>query len=518
MSEAPPGSAVSTTMRWASSFFFICFLLWLGLQLRHIKFFRIFSLPAAVSGGIIGLVLLQLFAINESFYELIQYDWIVGWSALPSILINVVFATLFLGKPLPKNFKQVWEEGGPQIMYGQMIAWGNWTISCLITGAILIPAFGVSPLFASMYAVGFEGGHGTAAGLSDTYTQLGEPTYGDIAVTAATIGILCGCFIGVIIVNWGISTGRLENRKDGTIVAASAMEEGEKVSAKGEKDGGEEETDDDERPTGCKACFNCKGNPPPDIYELYEQPSAGKQTIRQDAIESLALHLVYVAFSCFVGYGILRLLWLLDDNIPALGKIQLFHSFPLFPMCMLGGLLVMWVHQKLGVKFPVDELLMDRIGGAAMEFLIVAAIALINVDAVANNLAPLFIIIIGGMSWNFFCFFYLKNIVLPDFKFERAIVELGQSFGTTATGLLLLRMVDPDKETPVWRAFGFKQLCTEPIMGGGVWTTISLPLLATIGVWGVFGIASGVLAFWFLMYFFYFRRMYKQMKSIEDAE
>ena len=167
----------------------------------------------------------------------------------------------------------------------------------------------------------------------------------------------------------------------------------------------------------------------------------------------------------------------------------------------------MWVHQKLGVKFPVDELLMDRIGGAAMEFLILAAIALINVDAVANNLAPLFIIIIGGMSWNFFCFFYLKNIVLPDFKFERAIVELGQSFGTTATGLLLLRMVDPDKETPVWRAFGFKQLCTEPIMGGGVWTTISLPLLTTIGVWGVFGIAAGMLTFWvslylILLYFF----------------
>ena len=116
MSDAPPGSAVSTTMRWASSFFFICFLLWLGVQIRHIKFFRIFSLPAAVSGGIIGLVLLQLFMINESFYELIQYDWIVGWSALPSILINVVFAPLFLGKPLPKNFKQVWEEGGPQIV------------------------------------------------------------------------------------------------------------------------------------------------------------------------------------------------------------------------------------------------------------------------------------------------------------------------------------------------------------------------------------------------------------------
>ena len=73
-------------------------------------------------------------------------------------------------------------------MYGQFIAWGNWSVSTFITGAILIPVFGVSPLFASMYAVGFEGGHGTAAGLADTYTALGEPTYGDIALTAATLG------------------------------------------------------------------------------------------------------------------------------------------------------------------------------------------------------------------------------------------------------------------------------------------------------------------------------------------
>merc|ERR1712151_686699 len=502
--DVPPGSAETTTMRWASSFFFICFLLWLGLQLRHIKFFRIFSLPAAVSGGIIGLIILQLFKLNESFYELIQYDWIVGWSALPGILINVVFATLFLGKELPKSAKQVWQEGGPQIMYGQMIAWGNWTISCLLTGAILIPAFGVSPLFASMYAVGFEGGHGTAAGLSESYTALGQPTYGDIAVTSATIGILCGCFIGVVIVNWGISTGRLENRKDGTIVAAKGVDDEEKEENQGES----------ER----KGCCTCKGNPPPDIYDKDEQPSAGKQTVRQDAIESLALHLVYIAFSCFIGYGILRLLWLIEDAVPALQQIKFFRSFPLFPMCMLGGLLVMWVRHKLGCPFPVDDLLMDRIGGAAMEFLIVSAIALINISAVADNLAPLFIIIIGGMTWNFFCFFYLKNFVLPNYKFERAIVELGQSFGTTATGLLLLRMVDPDKETPVWRSFGFKQLVTEPFMGGGVWTTVSLPLLATIGVWGVFGIASGALTFWFGMYFFYFRRMYKQMETIETHE
>ena len=174
---------------------------------------------------------------------------------------------------------------------------------------------------------------------------------------------------------------------------------------------------------------------------------------------------------------------------------------------MLGGLFVMWVHEKAGVPCPVDELMMDRIGGASMEVLIVAAIAMINTNAVSENIAPLIIIMIGGMSWNFVCFFILAPRVLPNFQFERAIVELGQSFGTTATGLLLLRMCDPHKDTEVWKAFGYKQMMTEPFMGGGIWTTVSLQLLVNIGVWGVCGISTAAVLFWTCMYFFYFRKV-----------
>lgn len=514
--EPPQGSAGSTTMRFVSSFFLICFFLWLGLQVRRIKIFRIFSMPAAVTGGFIGLIFLQLCKLNEDVYAVIAYDWVVGWSALPSILINIVFATLFLGKKLP-TAKEAWRDGGPQVMYGQLIAWGNWSVSCLLTGAILIPVFGVSPLFASMFAVGFEGGHGTAAGLADTYTALGEPTYGDVALTAATIGILMGSIVGVIIVNWGIATGKVAMHQDGTVVPVReetepvSMEEGsERVpQEKGLED--DEEEEEVKEPSLCKKMFGDR-DVPSDIYRVDEtvdeRPSGGKQTVRQDAMETLALHLIYISFACFFGYVILRCLWLIEYNVPALEEIKFFTSFPLFPMCMLGGLFVMWVHEKMGVPAPIDDIMMERIGGASMEFLIVSAIALINTDAVSDNIAPLIIIMLGGITWNFICFFLLAPRILPNFHFERAIVELGQSFGTTATGLLLLRMCDPDKDTPVWKAFGYKQMMTEPFMGGGVWTTVSLQLLATIGVWGVFGISMAFVLFWTCMYFFYFRKLY----------
>lgn len=415
-------------------------------------------------------------------------------------------------------------------MYGQLIAWGNWSVSCLITGAILIPVFGVSPLFASMYAVGFEGGHGTAAGLADTYTALGEPTYGDVALTAATIGILMGSIVGVILVNWGIATGKVAMHGNGTVVpvteqtpeAISTEEDKEKgfeqdkAESSDENDKGEEPNKEDSL---CKKMFGDR-DVPPDIYRfdesVDERPDGGRQTVRQDALETLALHLVYISFACFFAYIILRCLWLIEYNVPALQEVKFFTSFPMFPLCMLGGLFIMWVHEKIGRPCPVDELMMDRIGGASMEFLIVSAIAMINTEAVSENIAPLVIIMIGGMSWNFVCFFLVAPRILPNFQYERAIVELGQSFGTTATGLLLLRMCDPHKDTPVWKAFGYKQMMTEPFMGGGLWTTISLQLLATIGVWGVFGISTAFVLFWTAMYFFYFRKLYLRADAAQE--
>eukprot|EP00873_Tetraselmis_striata_P019768 jgi/Tetstr1/440032/TSEL_028392.t1 len=542
MDPVPAGSAVSTTMRWASSFFLACFFLYLGLQIRRIKALRIFSVPAAVGGGFLGLIFLQLCKLNDSVYQVVRYDWVLGWSAMPSILINVVFASLFLGKTLPSG-KQMWREGGPQVMYGQIIAWGNWSVSTLITGAILIPAFGVSPLFASMYAVGFEGGHGTAGGLKESYAALGYPEYGDVAVTSATIGILMGSVVGVCLVNWGIATNRLEVQKDGAIDAAKGNnyklqgadkaekhgdddmpavslrsdESSVRVAAVGskEQDTSPAESDDGKVKQGCSKF--CARDAPPDLYEEDSRPSAGVQTTREDAMESTALHLAYIAFSIFFGYVVLRCLWLIEDQVPALQEIRFFRSFPLFPMCMLGGLFIMWLHKLAKAPIPVDSLVMERLSGAAMEFLIVTAIATINTDAVANALAPLAIILVGGISWNFVCFFVLAPRMLPDAKFERAIVELGQSFGTTATGLLLLRICDPEKETTAWRAFSYKQLMTEPFMGGGIWTTVSLPMLATLGVWPVFGISSAFLAFWFVMYFVYFRRVYARQAAEAQA-
>src|SRR5699024_3492254 len=67
--------------------------------------------------------------------------------------------------------------------------------------------------------------------------------------------------------------------------------------------------------------------------------------------------------------------------------------------------------------------------------------------------------------------------ILPSFWFERAIGDFGQSMGVTATGLLLMRVVEPDNESPAFESFGDKQLDFEPFLGGGLVTALSVPII-----------------------------------------
>ena len=133
----------------------------------------------------------------------------------------------------------------------------------------------------------------------------------------------------------------------------------------------------------------------------------------------------------------------------------------------------------------------------------VSAIATIRLEVVKDGWQPLLILIGAGIVWNVFCVLVLARRLLPDAWFERSIAEMGQSMGVTATGLLLLRVVDPNYETPAAEAFASKQLLHEPFMGGGLWTSMAVPLLV---IWGgihgglpVLGIACGAVAVWLVV-------------------
>ncbi|EDQ87910.1 uncharacterized protein MONBRDRAFT_26972 [Monosiga brevicollis MX1] len=130
-------------------------------------------------------------------------EWTAGWSELPNILICIVFGTLFMGERIPP-VGEVWRVSGPQLMYGQILAWGQYAIPALLTAVLLEPALGSNVLVAPVVALGFEGGHGTAAGIKQSFVSLGFSSGGDLALCAATVGLVSGICFGTLLVNLAV--------------------------------------------------------------------------------------------------------------------------------------------------------------------------------------------------------------------------------------------------------------------------------------------------------------------------
>jgi len=444
------------------SFVGLCVLLGVGHVLRmRIRLLQTLYLPSCVIGGLLGLAAIQ---IAKAAGAPLPDGWTAGWGKLPSFLINIVFACLFLGVTLPKA-STLWRRAGPQLAYGQVVAWGQYVVGVGLVLVLLGPIFGVGPMFGGIVPVGFEGGHGTAGGMGPVFEKLGWENGKDFALASATAGILSAVIVGIILINWAARRGYTVRRQ-----STADVPEDDSIG----------------------------------VIPVDRRPSAGKLTVSADAIESFTLHVVIVGLAILLGY-------LLQQGLLALGRLggekttlfRVMDSFPLFPLCMLGGLAIQVVEDRFDGHNLIDPGLTRRIQNTALDFLVVAAISTIKIQALAKGLTPFAIIVIVAIGWNVFCVMVLARRMLPDAWFERSIAEMGQSMGVTATGLLLLRVVDPDYESPAADAFASKQLLHEPFMGGGLWTSAAIPLLAdpAIGPGPVLLIAGGAVAFWIVLTF-----------------
>ena len=439
------------------SFGCLCLLLGLGYWLRRrLVILQRLYLPASVIAGLFGLLLFQAVPVPHEATE--------GWSKLPGQLINIVFACLFLGAALPP-VATVWKSAGRQLAYGQIVAWGQYAVGCALVLLLIKPLFGLPDIFAGIMPVGFEGGHGTAGGMGPVFDELGFPEMKDYALVSATGGIMGAIIVGMGLVNWAVRKGYVER----------------------------------------------KVRPGIDIEDLSgiipheHRPSAGKISVSSDVIGSLSLHLVFVGTAILFGWLMKQGLLQIASYLPGKGA-QLFESFPLFPLCMLGGVIVQWLADRFDPHDHMDEGLMLRIQNCALDFLVVAAIATIRIDVVAQHWLPITILVLAGIGWNVLCLTVFARRAFRDAWFERGIAEMGQSMGVTATGLLLLRVVDPDYDTEAAEAFAAKQLLHEPFMGGGLWTSMAIPMLALLGGWPVLGIALGAMVIWTIFLFVLNRR------------
>ncbi|GAA1054693.1 sodium/glutamate symporter [Dietzia natronolimnaea] len=457
-------------------------LLILGLALLIGKIIRVkvgivqsLFLPSSIVAGALLLLLgpevLGRFGGPWGENGLFTEPMVEVWSSLPGLLISVIFATMFLGQKLP-TAKRAVKLVGPQLSLGVSLASGQYVVGLLLAALILVPTLAAAPMTGALIEIGFEGGHGTAAGMRPVFDELGFGEGADLAVGLATVGIVGGIVIGIALINWAVRTGKTE------IITGSA-----KMSIEEQKG----------------------------LFREDEYYSAGKMTSRPSSVEPLSLHIAIVTVAILVGLAILEgLRWIeqatyasvmLDENTP----LEIFAYVPLFPIALLGGVIVQYVATKAGFAHVIDAQIMLRIQGWALDFLIVAAIATLSLQAIGENIGVFVILAVAGIGFNVAVFLLLAPRIIGRYWFERGIGDFGQSMGVTATGLILMRVVDPQAESPAFEAFGYKQLVFEPFFGGGLITAMAVPIIFLTGVWPLFFVMLAVFLVAVLSGLFYFR-------------
>lgn len=444
-----------------------------------IPWLRRLFLPSSVIGGlllllmgpdVIGRAMPTIFEESPGLFPAYVQE---SWSALPGLLINVVFAALFIGKAIP-GLRTIWLRAGPQVVVGQTMAWGQYVVGLSLALLVLVPVFNMNPMVGALIEIGFEGGHGTAAGMADTFAELGFEEGADLALGLATIGIVSGVLIGTILINIAARRG---------IVKLS------------DESATSEEPDDlmreDERPST-------------------EEFSEFKKDLMQEAgtTDPLSLHIGLVGIAIVIGWLILSgLQWVEQVTWAQGGGLEILAHVPLFPIAMIGGVIVQLIVMRFGLDHHVSSRTMSRIAGTALDFTIVAALATLSLTTLGEYFLPFLLLAVAGIAWGLFVLIVIAPRVIPENWFERGIGDFGQSMGVTVTGLLLMRMADPKNKSGALESFGYKQLMFEPVVGGGLFTAAALPLIAEFGALAVLIFAACLTVGWLVFGLLYFGRM-----------
>ncbi|MDB9319424.1 sodium/glutamate symporter [Nodularia spumigena] len=464
---------------WA--YILIAILILVGRLIRQrLGILRSLYIPSSIVAGILALLLGKgaLGAIVKSvnpesplvqgiFNENVQ----AVWSQSPGIFINIVFATLFLGQYVP-TLREFWRKAAPQVALGQSLAWGQYVVGLILALTILTPVFGLPPIAACLIEVAFEGGHGTSAGMAATFTELGFTAGPDLSLALATVGLVSGVVSGTILIHWGRRTGRIK-------VSSEPLYRVEDTE-----------------------------NQHPE-----EEPSitiARKHLVRDLLIDPLSLNFGFVGLAIAFGWLILEALRFIESITWGRGGVELITYVPLFPIALIGGMIVQYILMRTRRTYLISRPLMENIGGLALDITIVTALASISLSVLGDNLAPFLILSVAGIAWNVCAFVFLGPHLLPFYWFERGLGDMGQSMGVTSTGLLLLRMVDPDNRSGAFESFAYKQLLFEPIVGGGLFTAAAPLLIYNFGPIPILLLTSFILAFWLIFGFYNCKQIRKQ--------
>ncbi|QDT58302.1 Sodium/glutamate symporter [Stieleria bergensis] len=482
---------------------FAAALLLLGVLMRQwLPLFRVLYIPASVIAGFIGLGIL---APLSSDWGSTAHPGLSQWAeqaietlaTWPGELIAIVFAAMMLQPPDSGSGDRE-EIKASNVARQGLMAWiivlGQTAVGALATWLLIKPWVDVPNSFGMLIETGFAGGHATASAMGEVFNNsiINFPIGKDLGLLMATLGLVYGIISGIVFINIGVRLGWAPGN-DGAHESSGDSTSNEKQAAKPKSTGFAVWASDTIDPMLLQLVWIALAVGLGALMQLGVQTAAtridqARATTAQTETTANGKTITPIESSLDDGAAIESTdAESTGDNAVAAKpdkselskrlKIANVLDFPLFIYAMLGGFCLRKLFRGMGWEHRIDPVSINHIGSAAMEVLVVAAIASLKLSAVVAWVGPLLVLFLCGSVWCCFCLLVLSRWILPKSHwFQLGLINYGMSTGTTATGLVLLRVVDPDLRTSAAGEYALAAPISAPFIGGGI-LTFALPLL-----------------------------------------
>ncbi len=414
----------------------------IGIFLRaKVAFLQRFLMPSCLIAGVIGLVLINtgiLPTAVESLETIAYHFFIISFISVGFLFMSEISSQkeaekasdLKLKSILKGSFWMALIEGITLPM--QAIISSLFVILFGIAGVKLYPTFGL------LIPLGFTEGPGQALSFGKVWEEFGFEHAATLGLTFAAIGFLFAFLVGVPLVNWGIRLTRGEGAKK-------------------------------ELPQDLVTGIIPKGQ---------EKEEAGKLTLHSGNVDSLAFHTALIGIVYLLTYGFIFLMGKAFSPSVTKSLWGFFFFFGMFIAMFVG-----WIMKKIGVIHLVDSGTQRRITGWSIDFLIVATVMAIQIHIVWTYIVPIAVMsIFSGIATILVLIYFGKRI--DSYNLERMVVMFGTCTGTVSSGLLLLRITDPEFKTPVALEVGVMNVLVAPIIiacmvlvNAHIWWQWNLPLI-----------------------------------------
>ena len=137
---------------------------------------------------------------------------------------------------------------------------------------------------------------------------------------------------------------------------------------------------------------------------------------------------------------------------------------------MLGVNMIMKLFK---VETTIDNATCNRISGLSVDLTVAASLGAISLVAVQCYCLPIVVFVLVGIVITLVILPAYCSRLYDDHQFYRMLVIYGTATGTLPTGLALLRVVDPEFETPV---------ATDYMYSVGIIFVLAIPIILSVNL------------------------------------